>query len=293
MIASIDLGLSFLRGVVATVNPCAFVLLPTYLLFFLGVEAAEGQQDQRASVRRALTVGASVAAGFMVVFVAVGAVAAVVQHWLIETSKYVTLALGVAFVLLGLAMLFGYRPRFATPHVRVGTSAGRDRTVRSMVLYGAAYGTASLGCTMPFFLATVFGTTRADAIATRIANVGAYSVGMALVVVALTVSLAVANQSLLRVMRSVMRHVDLLAAAFMVVAGAYLMYYFFVVDIGGRQDMVTRAGERFQARVTTQLSDHWRITMVVLAAVVVAALVYSARRPRPSRSSLMADDAPR
>lgn len=293
MIASIDLELSFLRGVVATVNPCAFVLLPTYLLFFLGVEAAEGQQDQRASVRRALAVGASVAAGFMVVFVAVGAVAAVVQRWLIETSKYVTLALGLAFVLLGLAMLFGYRPQFATPRVGVGTTAGRDRTVRSMVLYGAAYGTASLGCTMPFFLATVFGTGRADAIATRIANVGAYSVGMALVVVALTVSLAVANQSLLRMMRSVMRHVDLLAAGFMVVAGAYLVYYFFVVDIGGRQDTVTRAGERFQARVTTQLSDHWRITMVVLTAMVVAALVYSARRPRPSRSSLLVDDAPR
>lgn len=293
MIAAVDLELSFLRGVVATVNPCAFVLLPTYLLFFLGVEAAEGGQDQRASVRRALAVGASVAVGFMVVFIAVGAVAAVVQRWLIETSKYVTLALGIAFVLLGVAMLFGYRPRFVTPHVGVGVTAGRDRTVRSMMLYGVAYGTASLGCTMPFFLATVFGTVRADAIATRVANVGAYAIGMGLVVVALTVSLAVANQTLLRVMRSVMRHVDLLAAAFMMVAGVYLVYYFFVVDIGGRQDAVTAAVERFQARVTTQLSDHWRISMTALTAVVVAAAVYATRRPHLSRSSLMVDDGHR
>ena len=44
MIAAIDsnvLGLAFLRGMVASINPCGFVLLPTYLLFFLGVQAAE------------------------------------------------------------------------------------------------------------------------------------------------------------------------------------------------------------------------------------------------------------
>ena len=33
------MGLSFLKGLVAAVNPCAFVLLPTYLAYFLGSEA--------------------------------------------------------------------------------------------------------------------------------------------------------------------------------------------------------------------------------------------------------------
>ena len=32
------MGLSFLRGLVATVNPCGFILLPTYLMFFLGLQ---------------------------------------------------------------------------------------------------------------------------------------------------------------------------------------------------------------------------------------------------------------
>ena len=33
--------LSFLRGLVAAVNPCGFVLLPTYLMFFLGADTSE------------------------------------------------------------------------------------------------------------------------------------------------------------------------------------------------------------------------------------------------------------
>ena len=32
------MGLSFLRGMVAAVNPCGFVLLPTYLMYFLGLQ---------------------------------------------------------------------------------------------------------------------------------------------------------------------------------------------------------------------------------------------------------------
>ena len=49
------MGLSFLRGLVAAVNPCAFVMLPTYLMYFLGMEGHRAG-DQRATVRRALLV---------------------------------------------------------------------------------------------------------------------------------------------------------------------------------------------------------------------------------------------
>ena len=31
------MSLSFIRGLVAAVNPCGFILLPTYLMFFLGL----------------------------------------------------------------------------------------------------------------------------------------------------------------------------------------------------------------------------------------------------------------
>ena len=281
MIAAIEsnvLGLAFLRGMVASINPCGFVLLPTYLLFFLGVQAAEQAGDQRASMRRALVVGSAVSAGFVVVFLVVGVVTETIDTWLLSNAKYATVVIGAAFVILGVAMLAGYRPRFATPHLDAG---GRTRSVGSMFVYGIAYAVASLGCTMPLFLTTVFGTGRREGFAAGVANAVFYGAGMGLVVIALTVSLAGANQLLLGALRSAMRYVDLIAAAFLVLSGLYLLYYFAVVDVGGDTSSITDSVQRFQTRVSTTLAGRWELIAVVLAVVVGAALVFVARRPRP------------
>src|SRR6476659_10067456 len=100
------LALAFSAGMVATVNPCGFALLPAYLSYFLGLEEAEfgrspsgggpghdgsahdgpardgtsrdgPSRDRRESVRRApvmmaLAVSAAVTAGFLVVFAVMG-----------------------------------------------------------------------------------------------------------------------------------------------------------------------------------------------------------------------------
>ena len=154
-------------------------------------------------------------------------------------------------MILGVAMLAGYRPRFATPHLDAG---GRTRSVGSMFVYGIAYAVASLGCTMPLFLPTVFGTGRREGFAAGVANAVFYGAGMGLVVIALTVSLAGANQLLLGALRSAMRYVDLIAAAFLVLSGVYLLYYFAVVDVGEDTSSITDSVQRFQTRVSTTLA---------------------------------------
>lgn len=278
------LGLQLLRGMGAAVNPCGFVLLPTYLLYFLGIEAAGPAVDERASVRRALVVGAAVSAGFVAVFVSIGVVTEFLTRWILDNAKYLTVVIGIAFVVLGIAILAGYRPQFATPHIDAG---GRTRSVGSMFVYGVAYAVASLGCTMPLFLTSVIRPGRNDGFFSGVVSVAFYGVGMALIVIALTVSLAVASHSLLRVLRSAMRYVDQLAGAFMVVSGAYLIYYFFVIDLGdiGASDPIVDAVGRWQARVIRQLADRWEIVALVLGAIVAAAAVFAVRRPSVQSSS--------
>jgi cytochrome c-type biogenesis protein len=272
-----EVGLAFLRGMVASINPCGFVLLPTYLLFFLGIQAADQASDQRASMRRALVVGSAVSAGFVAVFLVVGVVTETIDAWLLSNAKYATVVIGSAFVILGGAMLAGYRPRYATPHLDAG---GRTRSVGSMFVYGIAYAVASLGCTMPLFLTTVFGAGRREGFAAGVANAVFYGAGMGLVVIALTVSLAGANHLLLGALRSAMRYVDLVAAAFLVLSGIYLLYYFAVVDVGGETSSITDSVGRLQNRLSTTLAGRWELIAVVLAAVVGSALLFVARRPR-------------
>ena len=92
--------------------------------------------------------------------------------------------------------------------------------------------------------------------------------GMGLLVTALTVTLAVANHALLRVLRSSMHHIQLLAAAFVVLSGIYLLYYFWVVDVNDGSGAITNAVENLQTRIAADLNDHWQLVAVVLAGIV-------------------------
>lgn len=282
-----NLGLSFLRGMVASVNPCAFVLLPTYLVYFLGVGAVDPidpARSTRAPLRRALAVSGAVSLGFIGVFLLAGTISELGTNWLTANAKYVTLVIGLAFVVLGAAMLFGYKLPFATPTV----SGGRDRTVRSMLVYGVGYGLASLGCTLPLFLVTMF--TPSDSLVDGLANVTAYALGMALVVVALTVALAVANHSLLRALRRASQYVQWISAALVLLAGLYLIHYFWVVDVNGDTSRITDAMERPYYWLLERLDRNWRVVAMVLAAIVGAAIVVVLRRRPVEDGAVRSDD---
>ena len=274
-----NVGLSFLRGMIAAVNPCGFVLLPTYLLYFLGLEASRAD-TQRASVRRALLVSASLTAGFVALFVVVGGISTWFTSWIVEHAKYVTGVVGVALIVLGIAMLFGYELPLATPRIDVRR---RDTTVRSMFVYGVAYATVSLSCTIALFIPTIFAAGERDGVAAGVVNAAAFALGMGLLVTALTVTLAVANQALLRLLRSSMRNIQMIAAAFVVLSGVYLVYYFWVVDVNDGSGSITTAVENLQTRITVGLNDHWELVAVVLAGIVLAAVgyVFFRRRPAP------------
>ena len=267
------MSLSFLRGLVAAVNPCGFVLLPTYLMFFLGADvtgAASGIGVRRAGIRRALTVSAALTAGFMAVFTVVGIITYHFTSWIQRNARYATIVIAVALVILGIAMLAGRRLPISTPHLDAG---GRDRGLWSMFLYGIAYAVASLGCTIGLFLPSVF-TARDDGLIAAIGHVAAYALGMGMLITALTVSLAVAKVGLLGVLRRSVQYVERIAGVFVILSGVYLAWYFWVVDIGSGTDPITSAVEDVQRWVITSLDANWQIAAVVLGAVIVAALGY-------------------
>jgi len=265
-----NLSYSFITGMVATVNPCGFVLLPTYLMYFLGVSNSAGGQ-QRASIGRALMVSLAVSGGFMAVFVLVGTISNFFTDWVLANAKYATGVIAVVFIGLGIAMLFGYKLPISTPKLDAG---GKDRTVTSMFVYGVAYAVASIGCTLPLFMSAIlFGAARREGYAAGVANVVAYGLGMALVVTALTVGLAFANKRLLSVLRSGMQYVESVAGAFVLLAGIYLLYYFWKVDIQDEADPITTAVQRWQNEISNFLNDHWQPVAVVLVLVVGAAVV--------------------
>ena len=63
-------GLAFAAGLVATVNPCGFAMLPAYLSYFMGLEGDDDEPDTKrdGGVGAALRVGGTVSLGFLLVF---------------------------------------------------------------------------------------------------------------------------------------------------------------------------------------------------------------------------------
>jgi len=268
----------FTQGLLAAINPCGFVLLPTYLLYFLGMENLRPGAE-KTSITRALAVSLSVSAGFMSVFVVIGVITKWSTRWFMDQAPYLALVMGLALVVLGIAMLFGYRLPFTTPKLDVGR---RDRSVRSMFVFGIAYAVASLGCTLPGFISVVLGGVTTDGVLTGVAGVALYGLGMALLVTGLTVTLSLANTALLRLLRKGMEWFEYIAGVFVLLTGMYLAYYWYtgITDDTSTPGVISGA-ESWQTDLSAFVRRNqslivWLSVLVVAGAVAFA--VWNKRR---------------
>ena len=266
------LWLSFGAGLLAAVNPCGFVLLPTYLMYYLGLSGRPGDTSTRdGAVSRALVVSLSLSAGFMSVFLIVGSISRLFTDWINQNAKYVSLVIGLALVVLGVAMLFGYRLPLTTPKLDVGGRA-KDRTVFSMFLFGVAYAVASIGCTIGPFSGVVLGTIDTSGFAAGLLAILLYGGAMSLLVTSLTVSLAVAQGGLLRVLRKGMTYVETASAVVMILSGLYLAWYWFNDIRQNLDDDLTGSVVGWQESLASWIDGNRAPLAVVFGAVVLAAV---------------------
>jgi cytochrome c-type biogenesis protein len=278
---------AFTAGMLATVNPCGFAMLPAYLSYFLGVDESYAQQPAWQRVLRAGVVSISVAAGFLFVFTVIGAVVNAGAQGLVRWFEYATIVIGIGLVALGIAMLLGYRLPFTTPKLEKG---GRDRTIWSMFVFGISYAVASIGCTLPLFASAVLGTFTSTSYLSGMLMVAAYGAGMALVLTALTVALALAQSGMVRWLRAAMQYVDRIAAVLLIVAGLYVTYYglWVVLSDNGLNEvagfwLIERA-QVWQARLSVWFQDHGARAFGVLLVATVAVVASGTAIHRRNRA---------
>jgi len=272
------LVVAFGAGMVATVNPCGFAMLPAYLSYFLGLD--DPSRDRASVVVRAVGVGAVVTGGFVVVFASVGVALQALALPLERNLPWITLAVGAVLVVLGIAMTAGYQPTVSLPKLERG---GQERTLGSMFVFGVSYAIASLSCTLPVFGVTVLGVFSADRFVDGLVVFVAYGVGMGLVLTAVTVALALARNQLVVWLRNSVRYIHRVAGVLLVAAGGFLMYWAWwelrvlagTPDPGGPADALLRV----QGQLASWIDAVGPVRIgVVLALFVVAALAFAAWR---------------
>jgi cytochrome c-type biogenesis protein len=220
---ALPLAYAFSAGMVATVNPCGFAMLPAYLSLYLGAHD-DGYAARPLVVRlgQALLLGATATAGFVVLFGVVGLIIALGGHALVSLAPVAALAIGVLLIAFGLAMLAGYR---LSPGVlwRLRVPAGAGRW--GILLFGAGYAVASLGCTLPIFLVVVGSALAAGGVLAGLSMFIAYSLGMGAVLITLTAGAALFKGAVARGLRRLLPYVERISAALLIGAGAYIVSY--------------------------------------------------------------------
>jgi cytochrome c-type biogenesis protein len=284
------LGLAFAAGLVATVNPCGFAMLPAYLSYFLGLE--EPDSDGRAGLAGVLRVSGTVSLAFLVVFGLTGLLINAGARAIIDWIPYLALAVGVVMILLGIAMWRGYEVNAGFLKVRRGT-AGRDS--RSVFTFGVAYAVASLSCTLPVFLSVVVGSiASADLVAGFLTYI-AYGAGMSALLMAVTLAVAFARHGIVGRLKAMLRHVQRASAAFLIIAGVYISW-FWIDDLSsgaGEQGGAARVVDGWSASLTNWIQAHSATVGLLLAGSVVIAVLSALLRRFEPRSSddAFADDA--
>ena len=258
---------SFMLGMLAAVNPCGFVLLPAYLLYFLGIDGAN-QGVMRAPLQRALRVSAAVSSGFLVVFLVVGSISRLFTQWIELNAKYAGFVIGLVLIGLGIAMLFGWKPSFATSI----PGAKKDHSTRAMFIFGVGYAIASIGCTIGLLTTAILGSIGTNGFASGVISIVMYGLGMSLLVTTLTVTLAAAKTGMTKVLKQSLRYIDKVAAGFIAITGAYLTWYWYGA-ISERESLgnIVSNVENWQNSVSLWLQGQGASRLALLCALVIGA----------------------
>jgi cytochrome c biogenesis protein CcdA len=270
---------AFTAGLVATVNPCGFAMLPAYLGYFLGADEPAGATTVP-SVGRALRTGAVVSSGFLLVFGIAGAIIVAGVRSLTTVLPWVALVVGAGLVVLGIALLRGRYLTIRLPSIR----GKRGRSNGSLFVFGISYAIASLSCTLPIFLSLVATTFTQTTFLAGFAAFIAYGVGMSMVLIGITVALALGKDTLVRKLRGTAPYINKISGVVMILAGGFIVWYWATILRSGAVALsdngLVRSIDRLSASLTTLISNHpVAAGLVVLAIILIPIVIYRARRP--------------
>jgi cytochrome c-type biogenesis protein len=214
-------GFAFVAGMLASVNPCGFVMLPALIGYYLGAEQpAFAQQRLAARLARAIGLSFVVTLGFALVFGTAGALAMSGGRALLAVVPYVAVLVGVGLVALGLWLLAGRGVHLPLPQWAQRRAADHPL---ALLVFGISYAVASISCALPIFLIAVGQSLLAASWRAGLLTFIAYSAGMGSVVLAVSLAAALAQASVARWLRGLRPMMSRLSGALIALAGIYIV----------------------------------------------------------------------
>jgi cytochrome c-type biogenesis protein len=246
------IAVALLAGGLATLNPCGFALLTAFLSFYVGAQEAD-LPAAPTRLLQAILVGLLVTAGFLAVFTVAGVPVALGAGQLATAMPWVGLVVGLAMALVAVATLAGRPIPLGVRGLRTG---GRGRRTSAMLLFGVGYGLASLGCTLPVFLVVVGASLTTTGGLAALAVFGAYALGTAVVLMALSIGAGLLRDGVARTLRRAVPHLRWINGSLLLGVSGYLSYYWAKVLFASAQTQATDPVIMFAQR-SAALVQRW------------------------------------
>lgn len=277
-----ELTLALVAGMLATVNPCGFAMLPGYLAL---VVAGTDTTSRSARVGRALVASGLMTAGFVAVFALFGLLSVPIASAAQQYLPIVTIVIGLALLVMGALLLAGKEIFLLLPKPTRGAPTTR---ITSMLGYGIAFAVASLSCTIGPFLAVAGVALRGGDLGSGLSAFLAYALGMGLVVAVLAVAAALASTTATTGIRRLLPYVGRIGGVLLVITGAYVGYYgsyeLRLYHAGGdATDPIVDAAARVQGTLSDWLHTIGPIPLLSTLVVLTGAAVLLRHRRRSAQ----------
>jgi cytochrome c biogenesis protein CcdA len=223
----IPLGFAFGAGMVAAVNPCGFAMLIAYLGLYVSADGASSSSSVAGRLGQASLVVFAMTTGFILLFGVMGIAIAAGAQPLVKFFPWVGLGIGVLLALTGAWMIGSGNSLYSGFAERLSARMGGvgQRNLKAYFAFGLGYGTASLSCTLPIFLAIVSSALTSGSFLNSVFQFVLYGLGMGLVIMVLTLSIAIFRNAMIHKVRKVVPYVQPVSAGLLLVAGGYIVYY--------------------------------------------------------------------
>ncbi|HLZ08686.1 MAG TPA: cytochrome c biogenesis protein CcdA [Chloroflexota bacterium] len=223
----LPLGYAFGAGMVATVNPCGILLLPSLVAYYLssgGTATLSGWKR----TEKALVLSLMATLGFVALFAVVGLVIGAGGRALAVVFPFGGLLMGIALAVGGAWLALSDRGFGVLAFGRAMGAVHLTQDPRSQFVFGVSYAVCSLSCTLPIFLVVAGSALIAGGPVAAVAQFTSYALGMGAILTVVILGATFFQGVMTRWVRAIVPYVHRLAASFLIGAGLYIVHYWLV-----------------------------------------------------------------
>jgi len=278
---TVPISVALVAGALVALNPCSVPLLPAFLSYYLGVQT-DRLPRARSGLLQGLLVGLLLTLGVLAVFGAIGLPLVYGTSRIADAVPWLGLAGGCLALAAGAAALAGRSPRgLALPFRLPGSGWLRP------LVFGVGYGVASLGCSLPVFLAFLASSLSVRGSGSALAVLAAYMAGIATTVIALLVVASLLREGLGRRLAPLAARLHRTSGLLLLLAGGYLTYFWARLQFGSSatiaDDPIVGVATRYSAHIQTLAGRLGTSFALALALLILLALLAGVWHTTPAR----------